>query len=133
MIETYKLKAPITVSGNKIEKVDLREPTFNEISAMGLPGDASTPDEKLSLLRKYVVTCSGLRFFYRYGVGQKKMAVKVFYNTARFWSERPTELSKEPFSRVVELAKEALRIMEEDKKWQEKNTVSRPSYRRPIR
>lgn len=60
MIETYKLKAPITVSGNKIEKVDLREPTFNEISAMGLPGDASTPDEKLSLLRKYVVTCSGL-------------------------------------------------------------------------
>lgn len=60
MIETYKLKAPITVLGNKIEKVDLREPTFNEISAMGLPGDASTPDEKLSLLRKYVVTCSGL-------------------------------------------------------------------------
>lgn len=60
MIETYKLKAPITVSGNKIEKVELREPTFNEISAMGLPGDASTPDEKLSLLRKYVVTCSGL-------------------------------------------------------------------------
>lgn len=68
MIETYKLKAPITVSGNKIEKVDLREPTFNEISAMGLPGDASTPDEKLSLLRKYVVTCSGLEAVGQLGI-----------------------------------------------------------------
>lgn len=59
--------------------------------------------------------------------------MKVFYNTARFWKERPTELSKEPFSRVIELAKEALRIVEEERKWQEKNTASRPSYRRPIR
>ncbi len=135
---SYVLKTPITVSGNRIEKVDLREPTFNEICDLGLPGDQTEPDGKLKLLRKYLVVCSGLPEEAVGALGiRDAMAligkVSDFYNTARFWGERPTELSREPFSRVIELAKEALRIMEEDKKWREKSTASRPSFPRRIR
>lgn len=57
---SYVLKTPVTVSGNRIEKVDLREPTFNEICDLGLPGDQTESDGKLKLLRKYLVVCSGL-------------------------------------------------------------------------
>jgi hypothetical protein len=57
---SYVLKTPIIVSGNRIEKVDLREPTFNEICDLGLPGDQTESDGKLQLLRKYLVVCSGL-------------------------------------------------------------------------
>lgn len=55
----YVLKTPITVSGNKIEKVNLREPTFDEICEIGLPSDASA-DQRLKMMRKYLVVCSGL-------------------------------------------------------------------------
>lgn len=55
----YVLKTPITVSGNKIEKVNLREPTFDEICEIGLPSDASE-DQRLKMMRKYLVVCSGL-------------------------------------------------------------------------
>lgn len=55
----YVLKTPITVSGNKIEKVNLREPTFDEICEIGLPSDAAE-DQKLKMMRKYLVVCSGL-------------------------------------------------------------------------
>lgn len=55
----YVLKTPITVSGNKIEKVSLREPTFDEICEIGLPRDASE-DKRLKMMRKYLVVCLGL-------------------------------------------------------------------------
>ena len=55
----YVLKTPTTVSGNKIEKVNLREPTFDEICEIGLPSDASE-DQRLKMMRKYLVVCSGL-------------------------------------------------------------------------
>lgn len=55
----YVLKTPITVSGNKIEKVNLREPTFDEICEIGLPSDAAD-DQRLKMMRKYLVVCSGL-------------------------------------------------------------------------
>lgn len=59
-MESYVLKSPIVVSGNKIERVDLREPCFDEICELGLPGDQTTSEAKLALLKKYVVVCSGL-------------------------------------------------------------------------
>ena len=55
----YILKTPITVSGNQIEKVSLREPTFDEISEIGLPSDAPN-EQRLKMMRKYLVACSGL-------------------------------------------------------------------------
>ncbi len=55
----YVLKTPITVSGNKIDTVTLREPTFDEISEIGLPGDVPK-EQKMGVLKKYVEVCSGL-------------------------------------------------------------------------
>lgn len=149
--EVYELEDPVDVSGNKVSIVRLKRPDFDLICELGLPADCSSQQEQLKLLREYVIRLSGLpketvgpfwccrldgagleggKFFYTLGLSDKKTAVKLFYNTARFWGERPTELAREPFSRVIELAKEALRIIEEEKSWQEKNTASRRSYLR---
>ena len=139
--EVYELEDPVEVSGNKVSVVRLKRPDFDLICELGLPADCSSQQEQLKLLaernrgpfwccRLDGAGLEGGKFFYSLGLSDKKTAVKLFYNTARFWGERPTELAREPFSRVIELAKEALRIIEEEKSWQEKNTASRRSYPR---
>ena len=56
----YTLKTPITVSGNKIEKIVLTEPDFESICQLGLPADQTDQKARLELMRKYLSFCSGL-------------------------------------------------------------------------
>ena len=55
-----KLKTPIVVDGKTISEVTLTEPTFDDIAEIGVPADVSSTQEKLALMKKYIVRCSGL-------------------------------------------------------------------------
>ena len=55
-----KLKTPIVVDGKTISEVALTEPTFDDIAEIGVPADVSSTQEKLALMKKYIVRCSGL-------------------------------------------------------------------------
>lgn len=55
-----KLKTPIVVDGKAISEVTLTEPTFDDIAEIGVPADVSSTQEKLALMKKYIVRCSGL-------------------------------------------------------------------------
>lgn len=60
MAKTYQLKSPITVSGNVIDQVEIREPVFAELLEHGIPDDSATPIEKLAAFSKYMALCTGL-------------------------------------------------------------------------
>ena len=55
-----RLKTPIDVNGEKVSEVSLTEPTFDDIAEIGVPADASSTQEKLALMKKYIARCSGL-------------------------------------------------------------------------
>lgn len=60
MSQRYTLKHPVTVSGNPVTVVEVREPSFGEMLEIGIPPEGATPTEKLRGFSKYVGLCTGL-------------------------------------------------------------------------
>jgi hypothetical protein len=60
MTTHYELKKPVTVSGNIVRSVEIREPSFGELLEVGIPAETATPTEKLRGFSVYVSRCTGL-------------------------------------------------------------------------
>ncbi|EGK22388.1 hypothetical protein SFVA6_2678 [Shigella flexneri VA-6] len=131
------LKKPVTAHNEMLHVLELREPTYDEIEALGFPfiisGEGSIKlDSQVAL--KYIPLLAGiprssaaqmakldifktsmqiLRFFTQSETGST--SGKRLYNVAWFWKLNPLELRRVAVSQFTELEAEAVRINEEMK------------------
>ncbi|SVH90992.1 bacteriophage protein [Shigella flexneri] len=131
------LKKPVTAHNEMLHVLELREPTYDEIEALGFPfiisGEGSIKlDSRVAL--KYIPLLAGiprssaaqmakldifktsmqiLRFFTQSETGST--SGKRLYNVAWFWKLNPLELRRVAVSQFTELEAEAVRINEEMK------------------
>ena len=129
MIELV-LKKPIIAHKETLHVLEIREPTYDEIEALGFPFSVS-PDGGMKMdsqvALKYIPLLAGIprssaaqmtkhdcnAFFYRLGDGRDLR--KRFYNVAWFWKLNPLELRRTAISHFADLEAEAVRINEEMK------------------
>lgn len=131
------LKKPVTAHNEMLHVLELREPTYDEIEALGFPfiisGEGSIKLDSQVVL-KYIPLLAGiprssaaqmakldifktsmqiLRFFTQSETGST--SGKRLYNVAWFWKLNPLELRRVAVSQFTELEAEAVRINEEMK------------------
>ncbi len=135
MIELV-LKKPIIAHKETLHVLEIREPTYDEIEALGFPFSVS-PDGGMKMdsqvALKYIPLLAGIprssaaqmtkldifkagmivMRFYRLGDGRDLR--KRFYNVAWFWKLNPLELRRTAISHFADLEAEAVRINEEMK------------------
>lgn len=136
MTKELTLKKPILAHNEKLHVLELREPTYDEIEAIGFPftvsGDGTIKLDSAVAL-KYIPVLAGIlvhlqrrwqswiflkpvcKFSVFYPVGDGSSLRRRFYNVAWFWKLNPLELRRAAISDFLELEAEAVRINEEVK------------------